>query len=158
MVGIGLMVYSYFTFSQTVRERSSLEEVARAHGAGVVPLLVPFIIVAGILDGYFTPTEAGMVAVVYTIVIAMPVVAGLVEPGGIDPVHMGVVAIVTLAFGLITPPYGLALLLAATFAEAPFSRALVKALPIYVVFFVVISLLVLLPDLVLWLPGLFDLV
>ena len=40
----------------------------------------------------------------------------------------------------------------------PFSRALVKALPIYVVFFVVISLLVLLPDLVLWLPGLFDLV
>ena len=71
---------------------------------------------------------------------------------------MGVVAIVTLAFGLITPPYGLALLTTATFAEVPFSRALVKALPIYVVFFVVISLLVLFPDLVLWLPGLFDLV
>jgi TRAP-type C4-dicarboxylate transport system permease large subunit len=93
-----------------------------------------------------------------TIVISMPVIAGLVELGGIDPVHMGVVAIVTLAFGLITPPYGLALLLAATFAEVPFSRALVKALPIYVVFFVVISLLVLFPDLVLWFPGLFDLV
>jgi C4-dicarboxylate transporter, DctM subunit len=246
MVGIGLMVYSYFTFSQTVRERSSIEEIARAGGASVVPLLVPFIIIAGILGGYFTPTEAGMVAVVYTIVvvipllvrghlrklpedfmkaavlyslpmmavagasalayviaylrapeavtvlveaiagtnptlimflivvalaiagdfldaiptivIAMPVIAGLVELGGIDPVHMGVVAIVTLAFGLITPPYGLALLLAATFAEVPFSRALVKALPIYVVFFVVISLLILFPDLVLWLPGLFDLV
>jgi C4-dicarboxylate transporter, DctM subunit len=158
MVGIGLMVYSYFTFSQTVRERSSLEEVAGAGGASVVPLLIPFIIIAGILGGYFTPTEAGMVAVVYTIVIAMPVIAVLVELGGIDPVHMGVVAIVTLAFGLITPPYGLALLLAATFAEVPFSRALVKALPIYVVFFVVISLLILFPDLVLWLPGLFDLV
>jgi hypothetical protein len=49
---------------------------------------------------------------------------------------LGVVAIVTLAFGLITSPYGLALLLA-------------KSLPIYVVLF---------PDLLLWLPGVFDLV
>ena len=89
-----------------------------------------------------------------TIVISIPVIAGLVELGGIDPVHMGVVAIVTLAFGLITPPYGLSLLLAAIFAEVPFSRALVKSLPIYVVFFVVISMLVLFPGLVLWLPGL----
>src|ERR671916_844614 len=244
MVGLGLMIYSYFFgFSENVRPRSSFGEVARTAGGSVLPLLIPFMIVGGILGGLFTPTEAGMVAVVYTIVvvipllvrghlrnlprdfmhagvlyslplmavagasalayviaylqapeavsglveaiagtnptlimflivvalviagdfldaiptivIAMPVIAGLVELGGIDPVHMGVVAIVTLAFGLITPPYGLALLLAATFAEVPFSRTLVKALPIYLVFFVVISLLVLLPDLVLWLPGLF---
>jgi hypothetical protein len=51
-------------------------------------------------------------------------------------------------------PYGLSLLLAATFAEVPFSRALVKSLPIYVVFFVVISLLIFFPALSLWLPGL----
>lgn len=247
MVGLGLMIYSYFFgFSENVRPRSSFGEVARTAGGSVLPLLIPFMIVGGILGGLFTPTEAGMVAVVYTIVvvipllvrghlrnlprdfmhagvlyslplmavagasalayviaylqapeavsglvqniagtngtlimvlivvalviagdfldaiptivIAMPVIAVLVELGGIDPVHMGVVAIVTLAFGLITPPYGLALLLAATFAEVPFSRALVKALPIYVVFFVVISFLILFPDLVLWLPGLFDLV
>ena len=72
MVGIGLMIYSYFTFSQTVRERSSFGDVARAGGASVVPLLIPFIIIAGILGGYFTPTEAGMVAVVYTIVVVIP--------------------------------------------------------------------------------------
>ena len=88
-----------------------------------------------------------------TIVISMPVIAVLVELGGIDPVHMGVVAIVTLAFGLITPPYGLSLLLASTFAEVPFSRALVKSLPIYVVFFVVISLLVFIPGLCCGCPG-----
>ena len=71
MVGIGLMIYSYFTFSQTVGERSSFGDVARRR-AGVVPLLIPFIIIAGILGGYFTPTEAGMVAVVYTIVVVIP--------------------------------------------------------------------------------------
>ncbi len=243
MVGLGLMIYSYFFgFSESVRERSSFGEVARKAGGSVLPLLIPFMIVGGILGGLFTPTEAGMVAVVYTIVVVIPllvrghlrnlprdfmhagvlyslplmavagasalayviaylqapeavsglvqdiagtngtlimvlivvtlVIAGdfldaiptivislpviivLVELGGIDPVHMGVVAIVTLAFGLITPPYGLSLLLAATFAEVPFSRALVKSLPIYVVFFVVISLLIFFPFLSLWLPGL----
>ncbi len=243
MVGFGLMIYSYFFgFSENVRPRSSFGEVARTAGGSVLPLLIPFMIVGGILGGLFTPTEAGMVAVVYTIVvvipllvrghlrnlprdfmhagvlyslplmavagasalayviaylqapeavsglvqdiagtngtlimvlivvalviagdfldaiptivISLPVITVLVELGGIDPVHMGVVAIVTLAFGLITPPYGLALLLATTFAEVPFSRGLVKSLPIYVVFFVVISLLIFIPALSLWLPGL----
>jgi C4-dicarboxylate transporter, DctM subunit len=89
-----------------------------------------------------------------TIVIALPVIAVLVDLGGIDPVQMGVVAIVTLAFGLITPPYGLSLLLASTFAEVPFSRALAKSVPIYAVFAIVISLLIFVPSLSLWLPGL----
>jgi C4-dicarboxylate transporter, DctM subunit len=89
-----------------------------------------------------------------TIVISLPVIAVLADLGGIDPVHIGVVAIDTLAFGLITPPYGLSLLLASVFAEVSFSWALAKSLPIYVVFFVVISLLIFFPILSLWLPGL----
>ncbi len=56
--------------------------------------------------------------------------------------------------GLITPLYGLALLLATTFAEVPFSRGLVKSVPIYVVFFVIIPLLIFFPVLSLLLPGL----
>ena len=36
----------------------------------------------------------------------------LFRSGSINPVHMGVVLILTLAFGLITPPYGLVLLMA----------------------------------------------
>jgi len=45
----------------------------------------------------------------------MPLVNALTEAGSINPVHMGVVLIVTLAFGLITPPYGLVLLMASKF-------------------------------------------
>ena len=47
---------------------------------------------------------------------------------------MGVVLIATLAFGLITPPYGLVLLMASKFIGVRFSQALRAALPIYVVF------------------------
>ena len=73
-----------------------------------------------------------------TIIIFMPLVNALTEAGSINPVHMGVVLIVTLAFGLITPPYGLVLLMASKFVGVPFSKALNAALPIYVVFLITI--------------------
>jgi len=86
------------------------------------------------------------------IVIFIPIVAALTENGGINPVHMGVVLIVTLAFGLITPPYGLALLMASKFVGVRFSAALRASLSIYVVFFATIAATIFLPDIVLWLP------
>jgi TRAP-type C4-dicarboxylate transport system permease large subunit len=87
-----------------------------------------------------------------TIVIFMPVVAQLTEAGGINPIHMGVTLIVTIAFGLITPPYGLALLMASKFVDTTFSKALRAALPIYVIFFATIAFVIFEPNVVLWLP------
>jgi hypothetical protein len=74
------------------------------------------------------------------------------QAGNINPVHMGVVLIATLAFGLITPPYGLVLLMASKFVGVRFSQALSSALPIYVVFLVTISFCIYFPKVVLWLP------
>src|SRR2546430_13589458 len=53
---------------------------------------------------------------------------------------MGVVIITTLVFGLITPPYGLSLLIASKFVGVPFSRAILRSLPLYIVFFFTIAL------------------
>jgi TRAP-type C4-dicarboxylate transport system permease large subunit len=82
----------------------------------------------------------------------MPLVNALTQAGDINPVHMGVVLIATLAFGLITPPYGLVLLMASKFVGVRFSQALHAALPIYVVFLVTISFCIYFPKVVLWLP------
>jgi C4-dicarboxylate transporter, DctM subunit len=87
-----------------------------------------------------------------TIIIFMPLVNLLTGAGHINPVHMGVVLITTLAFGLITPPYGLVLLMASKFVGVRFSRALRAAFPIYVVFFVTIAFTIYFPSVVLWLP------
>jgi C4-dicarboxylate transporter, DctM subunit len=87
-----------------------------------------------------------------TIIIFMPLVNALTQAGDINGVHMGVVLIATLAFGLITPPYGLVLLMASKFVGVPFSKALRAALPIYVVFFVTIAFTIYFPSVVLWLP------
>ena len=65
---------------------------------------------------------------------------------------MGVVIITTLVFGLITPPYGLSLLVASKYVGVGFGRAVVRSLPLYVVFFLTIAFVVLFPDVVLWLP------
>jgi TRAP-type C4-dicarboxylate transport system permease large subunit len=87
-----------------------------------------------------------------TIIIFMPLVNTLTQAGNINPVHMGVVLIATLAFGLITPPYGLVLLMASKFVGVRFSKALRAALPIYVVFLITISFAIYFPRVVLWLP------
>jgi TRAP-type C4-dicarboxylate transport system permease large subunit len=84
----------------------------------------------------------------------MPIIIKLNELGDIKPLHMGVVIITTLVFGLITPPYGLSLLVASKFVGVQFSRAMYASLPIYIVFFFVIGFTMLFPDVVLYLPKL----
>jgi TRAP-type C4-dicarboxylate transport system permease large subunit len=86
------------------------------------------------------------------IIIFMPIIIKLNEIGNIKPLHMGVVIITTLAYGLITPPYGLTLLVASKFVGVQFSKAMYASLPIYVVFFIAIGFALLFPDLVLFIP------
>ena len=86
------------------------------------------------------------------IIIFMPIIIRLTELGDINPVHMGVVIVTTLVFGLITPPYGLSLLVASKFVGVDFGRAMRRSLPLYAVFFAAITFTVLFPKVVLWLP------
>ncbi len=241
MIGFGLMIYCYFFGPVGMRrERAPFREVVRAARDASLPMMIPVILLGGILTGWFTPTEAGVVAVLWillvvipalnprhltklpydfclaglifslplitigaanafgwmlaylrgaivladwitsiagndpgrimllmvalftvvgdfiepvpTIIIFMPLVNALVAAGDINPVHMGVVLIATLAFGLITPPYGLVLLMAAKFVGVRFSQALRAAVSIYVVFFITILFTIYFPAVVLWLP------
>jgi C4-dicarboxylate transporter DctM subunit len=114
--------------------------------AGSDPYLIMFSMVAvfTVVGDFIEPIPC--------IVIFMPIVAQLVEAGSINPVHMGVVLIVTLAFGLITPPYGLALLMSSKFVGVRFAQALKAALPIYFIFFGTIAFVIFFPNVVLWLP------
>jgi tripartite ATP-independent transporter DctM subunit len=116
--------------------------------AGTDPRLIMLLLV-----GLFV-IVGDFVDAVPAIIIFMPIIIRLVELGGINPVHMGVVIVTTLAFGLITPPYGLSLLMAAKFCNVRFGTAMYRSLPLYVVFFVAILFCVFFPKVVLWLPKL----
>jgi tripartite ATP-independent transporter DctM subunit len=114
--------------------------------AGNDPFLIMLLLVAlFVIVGDF-------IDAIPAIIIFMPLIADLTKNADINPVHMGVVIITTLAFGLITPPYGLCLLMAAKFVGIKFSRAMLASLPLYVVFFAAIAFTIFFPDVVLWLP------
>ena len=103
-------------------------------------LVVLFVIVGDFVDA------------VPAIIIFMPIVTALALLGDINSVHMGVVIITTLVFGLITPPYRLSLLMASKFCDVKFSTAMYASLPLYLVFFATIAFCIFFPDVVLWLP------
>lgn len=86
--------------------------------------------------------------------IMVPVLAPAADAAGLDPVQYGIVAVMSLALGLITPPYGLCLLLAAKLGEVPVLRAVPAIVPFGLVILAVIGLVILIPPLALWLPGL----
>jgi C4-dicarboxylate transporter, DctM subunit len=110
--------------------------------AGMILLLLVllFVIIGDFVDA------------VPAIIIFMPIINKLTELGNINPVHMGVVIITTLVFGLITPPYGLSLLMASKFTGVGFMPAVVRSLPLYLVFFATIAFCIFFPEVVLWLP------
>lgn len=86
------------------------------------------------------------------IIILQPIIGEMGAAGGIDPYHMGVVVVLTLAIGLITPPYGLCLLIAADLGEIPVTTAMRGLAPFYLVSLAVVAVAVLFPDLILWIP------
>ena len=244
LVGFGIMIYSHFFGPVGVlRPRATFRQFTEAAKLSALPLMIPIIIMGGILSGFFTPTEAGLVAVAYitfvliplvnrghikhlprdfanagllysipmaavaaasafgwmlaylkgpevvsgwisgfagdnallimfllvvlfvivgdfmdavpAIIIFMPIINALTELGQINPVHMGVVIVTTLAFGLITPPYGLSLLMASKFVGVSFMKAVVRSLPLYLVFFTTIAFCIFFPKVVLFLPKTF---
>lgn len=91
---------------------------------------------------------------VASIIIFLPIVQPMAAAAGLDPVHVGVIVCVTLALGLVTPPYGLCLFIAAKIGGISVDKAFVSILPWIGLFIAVDVLLVLFPDLVLFLPRL----
>lgn len=106
-----------------------------------------FIMVLFVIVGTF---ESG----VASIIIFLPIVQPMAAAAGLDQVHVGVIVCMTLALGLVTPPYGLCLFIAAKIGGISVERAFISVLPWIALFLTVDILCVVFPDLVLFLPRL----
>lgn len=199
-------------------------------------LFMPFIILGGIYSGVFTPTEAGIVAVVYAIVLGVltgglsfkgfctavieasaitgsciflmgtasafakllhmkgvpdlisnmifsvtqdkylilllfnvvfllggmfidtlsnilifcPIFLPLALKIGVDPIHFGVFVVTNLALGMVTPPMGVDLFVAANIAKSPFERIMRGSLPFMLANLAAVLLITYFPILSLW--------
>jgi tripartite ATP-independent transporter DctM subunit len=219
--------------------RASYSELGTAFARAGLALLTPLIIVGGIVGGMFTPTEASVVAVLYSLLIGLfvfrsltlrtlpkvlydsarfaaitlfcigtasafgwilaffqvpralvdvmagwgtgPISTGLIiamsflvvgmfidaipaiiilgtvlfplaQHAGIHPVHFGIIGIVSLAFGLVTPPYGLCLLISSAIGQIKLIHALKDVVIILIPMLGVLLFIILFPDVILALP------
>ncbi len=242
-IGITQMVFTYFVSRRRNfprHQRATLREASRATYRGSAAILFPVIIVAGIMSGVFTPTEAAAVAVFYALVLGVfvyrnvgpglvwqtvlqvtwgsvrvlviiavasafswimvreqvpqliataistvtdepllilailcvflllvglfmisssaeivlaPILVPVVVQFGIDPVHFGILMVFTLIIGGGTPPVGVLLYIAQDIAGVSFSQMVRAILPFYVPLFSAILILMLFPQLSLWIPN-----
>ena len=221
--------------------RSTWGDLAKASSRACLALLTPLIIVGGIVGGFFTPTEASVIAVVYSLVLGLfiyrsitvtdlprvlydsarfaavalfcigtasafgwilayfkipkelvdvlavwgtgPISTGLIiaacflvvgmfidaipaiiilgtvlfpvaQAAGIHPVHFGIIGVVSLAFGLVTPPYGLCLLISSAVGEIRLKEALRDVCIILLPMLAVLMFIILFPEAILALPRL----
>jgi tripartite ATP-independent transporter DctM subunit len=219
--------------------RSTFLELMAAAASASLALMTPLIIVGGIVGGFFTPTEASVVAVVYSLLLGLLVYrsVGLRDlPGifydsarfaaislfcigtasafgwclayfkipaalvaqieamglgvtgtgimvalaflligmfidaipaiiilgtvlfpatqsvGMHPIHFAIIGVVSLAFGLVTPPYGICLLIAAAIGRIRLIDALRDVVILLVPMLLVLFVIILVPDIILALP------
>ena len=228
-------------YNYPIYTRSSLKEFLVAIFHAVPPIMTPLIIVGGIVGGLFTPTEASVIAVLYSIVLggffyktigfdnlpsilyksakfaAMslfcigtasafgwllayfkiplavvsflepygigPVSTGLIVAGSflligmfidaipaiiilgtvlwplaevsnMHPIHFAIIGVISLAFGLVTPPYGLCLLIACRLGDIEVIKALRDVGIVLCPMFLVLLIVVFFPEIILALPKL----
>ncbi|MCC8189839.1 MAG: TRAP transporter large permease [Planctomycetes bacterium] len=88
------------------------------------------------------------------LVMAVPFLLPLAQEAGLDLVQFGVLAVLTLSVGLLTPPVGLCLYIVARVGECPVEKVLKETLPFTIVLFAVCFLVGYFPTIVTWLPDL----
>lgn len=88
------------------------------------------------------------------ILILTPILLPTVEQFGVDPIHFGVVMTLSLTIGLLTPPVGMVLYALVRVTELSFERLVSVSFPYVAITFVIVALLIVFPDLVLFLPRL----
>ena len=221
--------------------RSSLKEFFLALIRAVPPLMTPLIIVGGIVAGFFTPTEASVIAVLYSVILGSvfyrtigfhnipsilynsakfaamslfcigtasafgwllayfkipaavvqflepfgvgPTSTGLIVAGSflligmfidaipaiiilgtvlwplaevshMHPIHFAIIGVISLAFGLVTPPYGLCLLIACKIGDIQVKHALRDVAIVLMPMLLVLLIVIFFPELILALPKL----
>jgi len=88
------------------------------------------------------------------ITILVPVLVPIAGKLGIDPVHFGLIMVLNLMIGLLTPPVGMVLFVLQKVARLSFERTVAAVMPWMLPLLVTLALITYVPQLVLWLPKL----
>ena len=88
------------------------------------------------------------------LLILTPILLPVVKAVGVDPVHFGMIMIVNLGIGLITPPVGSVLFVGSAVGKLPIEKVVVALLPFFGLVLIVLAIVTYVPAVSLWLPRL----
>ena len=148
-ISIGMLIAGAMVFNYVV----TVENIPRTVAAILQAYqLTPstFLLLANILLLILGCFLEGTTILLVIVPVLLPTAAAL----GIDPVHFGVLAVVNIMIGLVTPPYGLLLFLMVKIGNVSLTELVREVLPFLWVMLGALALITFIPDLVLWLPRL----
>jgi len=90
------------------------------------------------------------------IVITTPIFLPVVAQAGVDPVHFGIIMMINLGIGLVTPPVGAVLFVGSAVGKVPIEKTVRTIAPFYGALIVALLLISFIPSLSLALPGMFE--
>jgi C4-dicarboxylate transporter, DctM subunit len=88
------------------------------------------------------------------LLVLVPIFIPTAKALGIDLVHFGVVVVINIMIGLVTPPYGLLLFVLANMTKQPLGAIVREAAPFIIVSILVLAIITAVPETILWLPRL----
>jgi C4-dicarboxylate transporter DctM subunit len=92
--------------------------------------------------------------VVATLLVVLPILAPVLKPLGVDPVHFAIIFTHNMEIALVHPPVGLNLYVLSTVAEAPIWEVIRGILPFLIMLVIALAIITYVPWLSLWLPKL----
>jgi tripartite ATP-independent transporter DctM subunit len=144
MLIAGALVFNYVVTAENIPK--TLSAILAAFKLSPVVFLIFANVVLLVLGCFLEGTTI--------LLVFVPVLLPTALALGIDPVHFGVVAVVNIMIGLITPPYGLLLFLMMKIADVTLKDLMREVMPFLVVMIGALALITFMPGLVLWLPRL----
>ena len=142
MLIAGALVFNYVVTAENIPQKLSVYLT----GWDLTPLQflllvnVVLLLIGALLEG------TAILLIIVPIFIPTAVVLG------IDPVHFGVVAVVNIMIGLITPPYGLLIFIMQSITGAPLRDLIRDLVPFIIALLVALVIITVFPSFVLWLP------
>lgn len=143
------------SFSVSFAFFMTLEQIPNTIAEGLMQLtsnpifILIIIIILLLIVGMFIDTISALI-------ILTPILLPVVTSVGIDPVHFGVVLVVSLAIGFVTPPLGVNLFVASSVGKVKFEQVAVGVLPFVAIMIICLLIIAFIPALSMFLPGLFE--
>lgn len=148
--GVFMLIVSIATFLAWIFTRenltSYLADFLMANSANNQELLMIVCVIIFLIIGCFLDTSAA-------VLLLAPIIIPVVKSVGIDPSYFGVIMVISLMIGIITPPFGICLFVVSEVGDVPVRKTTAEAVKYIPAMVFVVLLCIFVPEIITWLPN-----